>query len=128
MAARITRDLERIEVARLRRDLDRLDCSYIRSIAQRANPLQCDIYFTGPIGTKYFTEVFHVLVEFPENYPMKPPTITFLHRTDLDSVDPHTGKLSMMLIDPRYWHVTNSLIDIMTCLYYMLMTEHPNDE
>jgi len=110
---------------RISLEIRKLSLSYIRSIAQRANPLQCDIYFSGPPGTHYYFKVFHILMEFPDNYPFHPPTVTFLHETNIEEVDSATGRLTMKILDPRVWTVSNGIMDIMTCLYYVLKTQIP---
>ena len=111
--------------ARIQHDIDRINLPWIRSIALRANPFQCDIYFRGPAGTDYYLKVFHVFVQFPANYPFLPPIVTFLQETDLQEVDPVSGIMTMKILDPRYWDSTCALLDIMTCLYYIMKTQRP---
>lgn len=110
---------------RIRKEIEKLSLRYIRSISQRTNPLQCDIYFSGPVGSVYALNVFHILVEFPESYPFQPPTVTFLQELNIPEVDQSTGRLRMKLLDPRAWNVTSGLLDILTCLYYVLKTQIP---
>lgn len=112
---------------RIKHDIETLSFRGVRSVSQRVNPYQYDIYFNGPIGSKYFGSVFHLLVEFPENYPFSPPILTFLQEIQIPEVDQNTGRLRMRILDPRIWNSTCGLQDILTCLYYVLKTQYPSD-
>ena len=112
---------------RIQKEIRELNLPYVRSIAQRQNPLLYDIYLSGPMGTQYYQKVFHILVEFPESYPFHPPTVTFLSEVQLRGVDPMTGKLMLRILNPKFWNMVDTLTDVLTCLYYVFKTELAND-
>ena len=111
--------------SRIKHDIENLSVRGNRSISKRTNPLHYDIYFNGPIGSRYYCNVFHILVDFTGNYPFSPPVVTFLQDIDIPEVDALTGKLRMKILDPRIWNSTSGLQDVMTCLYYVLRTQLP---
>lgn len=67
-------------VKRLLADLDEVIHSPLASVV--ALPMDDDMFewhcsIRGPAGSLYAGVIFHVILQFPENYPFKPPTLHF---------------------------------------------------
>jgi ubiquitin-protein ligase len=67
-------------IKRLMADLEEIMKSPLPSVV--ALPLDDDIFewhcnVRGPAGSPYAGIVFHLILQFPENYPFKPPTLFF---------------------------------------------------
>lgn len=66
---------------RLQKDLKELEDCDIPLVGVSARPLSNNLYtwhgnLRGPKDSPYEGGVFHIVINFPPNYPVKPPTIT----------------------------------------------------
>ena len=65
---------------RLRRELERLTKDQIQGCAAQlrgGNILQWEAYIEGPADSPFAGGIFHMYIDFPNNYPIKPPKVTF---------------------------------------------------
>jgi ubiquitin-protein ligase len=111
-------------IARIQNEIDQINLPYIRSIEHRENPLEVDIRFNGPRGTKYLLTEFHILLTYTEQYPFRPPSLTFVNQTHHGihtNVSPFSTKLK--LLKPTVWQVAYRLQDIMEGIQYMMKIE-----
>jgi len=66
---------------RLQKDLKELEDCEIPLVGVSARPLSNNLLIwhgniRGPKGTDYESGVFHIIINFPVNYPVSPPAIT----------------------------------------------------
>ena len=94
--------LRHIAIRRLKRDLIELQTANISSIA--AHPIDDDIFEwhvnIKPADGVYFGVYFHLILIFPESYPIKPPK----------GIDIHTF----------YMHIKYTLLICIICTKYKL--------
>jgi len=57
------------------------------------------VYIEGPAGTDYAGGIFQLLMKFPQDYPMSPPTVTFLSDFWHPNVYPD-GKVCISILHP----------------------------
>lgn len=69
---------------RLRRELERLQkdpvtgcAAHLRGTAQQKNIMAWEAYIEGPPDSPFAGGIFHLYIDFPNNYPIKPPKVTF---------------------------------------------------
>lgn len=103
-------------ISRIRNEINRMKFPYIRSVEHRENPLHLDIICKGPKGTKYVSTEFHILLQYPVDYPYRPPTLTFVGDTQNETV----ASPRLKLLDPSIWQIAFQLQDIMEGIHYML--------
>jgi len=102
-------------IARIQNEINRTNLPYVRSIEHRENPLHVEIRFKGPKGTKHFLTEFRMLLQFPENYPYRPPTMTFLDQASIP-----LSLRRLKLLHPNVWQVAFQIQDILEGIQYML--------
>lgn len=79
----------------------------------------------GPKGTPYQDGVFILYVEFPQEYPQKPPMIRFLteiYHCNINSL----GRICHSVLDRNYM-VDVTMKQIFDCIYGLLLTPEPED-
>merc|ERR1719419_1162257 len=65
---------------RLRRELERLQKDTVKGCAaqmRQSNIMQWEAYIEGPSDSPFAGGIFHLYIDFPSNYPIKPPKVTF---------------------------------------------------
>ena len=65
---------------RLRRELERLTKETGTGCAaqlRQSNIMQWEAYIEGPKDSPFAGGIFHLYIDFPNNYPIKPPKVTF---------------------------------------------------
>jgi ubiquitin-conjugating enzyme E2 D/E len=85
---------------------------------------------TGPPDTPYAGGLFQLKVEFPTQYPFKPPVITFVTKTYHPSVETESGKICADVLTEG-WGPTLNLRHCLNIIYGMLKApdaDHPLQE
>jgi len=65
---------------RLRRELERLTKDQVPGCCAKlrgSNLLEWEAFIEGPKDSPFEGGIFHLYLNFPKNYPIKPPTVTF---------------------------------------------------
>jgi len=63
------------------------------------NLFEWKVYIEGPAGTDYAGGIFQLLMKFPQDYPMSPPTVTFVSDFWHPNVYPD-GKVCISILHP----------------------------
>lgn len=108
----------------LKRIQNEISCThlpYVRSIEHRENPLHVEIHFKGPNGTKHFPTLFRIVLQFPENYPYRPPVLAFADQESADNLPMSVHRLK--LLKPSVWQVPFQIQDILEGIQYLLRVD-----
>ena len=80
----------------------------------------------GPTGSPYEGGIFEISIQFPENYPIDPPSLYFRTQIYHPCVD-NEGKFCLPILTNE-WNPYNTIIDAMLGVKVMLQTvESIND-
>jgi ubiquitin-conjugating enzyme E2 J2 len=109
-------------LSRIQNEIENLTLPYVCAIKHRENPLELDIRFKGPKGTQHFMTEFHILLQYPNNYPFRPPTLTYLGQTHYGH-HTSTAERPVKLLHPNIWQVAFGLTDILEGIHYLLKCE-----
>lgn len=98
-------------------------------------PVGEDIYvwkvcFKGPANTPYQGGNFYLKIDFPMQYPFKPPHFTFLTKVYHPSVKQETGEICTDMVNEG-WGPTLGVNHCLTTIYAMLQhpqADHPLEE
>ena len=99
--------------ARIQNEINHTHLPYVRSIEHREHAVE--IRFKGPKGTKHFSTEFRIHLQFPETYPYRPPTMTFLDQASIP-----LSLRRLKLLHPNVWQVAFQIQDILEGIQYML--------
>jgi ubiquitin-conjugating enzyme E2 D len=82
-------------------------------------------YIFGPAGTPYQGGIFNISIEFPSNYPFKPPVITFGTRI----YHPNISKSGVICLDilKNQWSPALNIFKVLLSLSSLLSDPNPND-
>jgi len=80
---------------------------------------------TGPDNTPYAGGVFTLSLEFPAQYPFKPPKVRFVTKTYHPSIKTEGGEICADLIGEG-WGPTLNVRHCLTLIYVML--QHPDGD
>ena len=84
----------------------------------------------GPANTPYAGGIFQIKIEFPAQYPFKPPVLTFDTKIYHPAVELETGKICADILNEG-WGPTLNARHCLQTIYAMLKspdTDHPLEE
>eukprot|EP00543_Licmophora_paradoxa_P005563 CAMPEP_0202444202 /NCGR_PEP_ID=MMETSP1360-20130828/3352_1 /ASSEMBLY_ACC=CAM_ASM_000848 /TAXON_ID=515479 /ORGANISM="Licmophora paradoxa, Strain CCMP2313" /LENGTH=183 /DNA_ID=CAMNT_0049060145 /DNA_START=23 /DNA_END=574 /DNA_ORIENTATION=+ len=84
----------------------------------------------GPINTPYQGGVFNLKIEFPSQYPFKPPSFVFATKVYHPSIETASGKICANVISEG-WGPTLNVRHCLQVIYSMLQAptaDHPLEE
>jgi len=95
-----------------------------------AAPLNHDIYnwdatIIGPAGSPYEGGVFHLKINFPCNYPFKPPKITFITKIYHCNIDDH-GDICLDILK-EHWSPALTISKVLLSICSLLDDPNPDD-
>ena len=110
------------------KDLAAIQANGLENIT--AGPVGDDIFhwnavITGPAESPYQGGKFKVCVNFPYDYPLKPPKCVFETRIYHPNVGPH-GEICLDLLS-KSWTPVQNISNVLVSLYYLLCTPDPDD-
>ena len=117
--------MSNITITRLNKELSKLQKEKI-DLIEVDNP--DDILFWtarifGPVGTPYEGGIFNIVIKFDNNYPLKPPSLTFL----TPMYHPNIYKDGKICIDilQNEWTPTQCVRTILLSILSLLMDPNP---
>jgi ubiquitin-conjugating enzyme E2 D len=107
---------------------DPLNYCTVRIIDDNLYHWQCTMI--GPQDTPYAGGIFQLKIEFPSQYPFKPPTVLFLTKVYHPSIETKSGKICADVMNEG-WGPTLNVRHCLALIYGMLQTpdsDHPLEE
>mmetsp|Transcript_35261 Transcript_35261/g.99407 ORF Transcript_35261/g.99407 Transcript_35261/m.99407 type:complete len:153 (-) Transcript_35261:37-495(-) len=89
------------------------------SIPNESNMLQWKATMTGPEGTPYENGIFVLDIKIPQEYPFKPPDITFVTKVFHPNIDPEKGLFCETVLRER-WSPQLTIHDVLVTLRNLL--------
>ena len=95
----------------------RLNENYINDI------FHWKISLLGPLDTPYAGGIFHLTIDFNENYPNIKPEIRFINKIYHLNVNPSNGHVSISTIN--CWRPKTPILEIISSIYYLFYHQNP---
>ncbi|KAH7825914.1 putative signal peptidase I [Monocercomonoides exilis] len=93
--------------------------------ADPSNIFKWNVTIAGPAGTPYAGGQFHMLVEFPPDYPFSPPKLTFTHKIYHPNVKKDGSHICADGLDQTDWKAGMKTLDLIILVYNLLKTPNP---
>jgi len=114
-------------VKRITKELKTLDKHNLENVSGQQvgdDIFQMQGTINGPEGTPYEDGIFFLNIQFPKDYPFKPPKVEFQTKIYHMNVDPKGGICLPMLKDE--WSPALNIIKVLEAIYELLSTPNPS--
>jgi len=101
-------------------------CMFAGPISVENRPLEWVARLSGPPDTPYAHGTFRLSLEFPENYPMKPPSVRFVSTIYHPNVNSSDGKICLNVLT-REWTPLLKVSTLLLCVSALLSQPNPED-
>ena len=85
------------------------------------------VTITGPSGTPYEGGKFKILVKIPDEYPFKPPTLTFDTQIYHPNVKQPEGSMCFEMITQDAWAPELKIVQVLEEVYELFKKPNPNN-
>ncbi|KAI9208638.1 putative ubiquitin-conjugating enzyme e2-16 kda [Polychytrium aggregatum] len=83
-------------------------------------------HLMGPRKSPYSGGIFRLKIEFPQEFPFKPPQVKFITKTYHPNID-DDGSVCIALLKSDVWKPASRVSDILLSLHLILETPNPDD-
>lgn len=101
-------------------------CMFAGPKSVENRPLEWVARLPGPADTPYAHGTFRLALEFPENYPMKPPSVKFVSTIYHPNVSSSDGKICLNVLT-REWTPLLKVSTLLLCVSALLSQPNPED-
>jgi ubiquitin-conjugating enzyme E2 D/E len=118
-----------IRYKRLKKDLNEINADPPSHVS--AGPVENDRFdyweatIMGPSDSPYAGGVFNLTIEFPENYPFKPPKISFKTKIFHPNINRH-GSICLDILNVK-WSPAMSISKVLLSIVSLLTDPNPDD-
>ncbi|KAJ8325796.1 hypothetical protein BDV3_000965 [Batrachochytrium dendrobatidis] len=81
---------------------------------------------TGPANSPFAQGIFKITIDFPVDYPFKPPQIKFATKVYHPNID-HDGTICLGLIKTDAWKPSTKLSEVLMAVVQILTEPNPED-
>eukprot|EP01083_Nonionella_stella_P170573 580769_1 len=114
---------------RLRRELERLTKEQVPGCAAKLrsnNIFEWEAYIEGPKDSPFEGGIFHLYINFPQNYPIKPPNVTFKTKIYHCNIKSSNGEICLDVLKDNYSPAL-TIEKILLSLCALLQEPNPDD-
>ena len=99
---------------------------HVNIIPSESDMMLCSGTLVGPTGTPFEGGKFKIQVQFPTDYPFKPPQIKFLTKIYHPNID-ESGTICLGLLKSENWKPSTQLPQLLQALVQLLVEPNPAD-
>jgi len=97
---------------------------FVSEIENEASLFEWDVAIKGPADSPYAGGIFRLHLEFPQEYPFKPPKLAFKTKVYHPSVELETGLVCQAILGQ--WGPTRNVNDCLAAVYALLKDPCPD--
>lgn len=116
-----------ISLKRKERDISKLKAAGFKVTRNESVPNEIFVEFHGPEDTPYQGGLWSVIIQFPDDYPYKSPSVGFINKIFHPNIDFASGSICLDVLN-QTWTPLYELVNIFeTFLPQLLAYPNPND-
>lgn len=108
-------------------DIHKLIVKGKHQVTMLEDPHELFVRFCGPLRSLYKNGIWNVKVQLSEDYPFKPPSISFVNKIYHPNIDENSGILSVNVMNES-WNLRHHLLDLFEFFLPELLTNPSLDD